>query len=104
MYVIYTILNQPIVSKYSKDIVDDLNEKSITESVSIYPNPVSNILTIVASDGKKVNKIQLYSMDGKMILDQQIQNNQLDLSNLLQGTYILKTDFSKTTNFKIIKL
>lgn len=103
VYVIYTIQNQSVVSKDSKDLNDSLNEKSIAEGISIYPNPVNNILTVVTPKGEKVNKIQLFSLDGKIISDQQIQNNQVDLSNLPQGTYILKTDFSLTKNFKIIK-
>lgn len=103
VYVVYAILNQPIVSKDSNDIIDDSTEKSIVKGISIYPNPVTNVLTIITSDMEKVQKIQLYSMDGKMISDQQIPNNQLDLSNLQPGTYILKVYSSQTTNFKIIK-
>lgn len=111
VYVIYTIMSKQIVSKQSNEIVTDLNDEietdlnegSTGQSISIYPNPVTNILTFNTTDNKKVTQIMLYSMDGKIILDKAIENNQIDLSNLLEGTYILKTDFDNSTNFKIIK-
>lgn len=103
VYVIYTIQNNQIVSKQSDEIVTDTNEVSASQSISIYPNPVTNILTFKTTDDKKVSKIWLYSMDGKIILDRTIENNEIDLTNLLQGTYILKTDFDNCINFKIIK-
>lgn len=103
VYVIYTIMSNQIVSKQSNEIITDLKEESISQSISIYPNPVTNILTFNTTDNRKVTQVKLYSMDGKIILDKTIENNQIDLSNLLQGTYILKTDFDNSINFKIIK-
>ena len=100
----FTIQNQQVISREPGEIVDDLSGEIITEKISIYPNPVTNILTIVTSNKKKVSEVKLYSMDGKLILDKKIQNNKIDLSDLTQGTYILKTDFSETSNFKLIKL
>lgn len=104
VYVTFTIQNQQVISREPGEIVDDLSGEIITEKISIYPNPVTNILTIVTSNKKKVSEVKLYSMDGKLILDKKIQNNKIDLSDLTQGTYILKTDFSETSNFKLIKL
>ena len=103
VYVIYRIQTNEIVSKQSNEIVPDLNGDPSGPSISIYPNPVTNILSFNTTDDKKVGHVRLYSMDGKMVLDKDISNNQIDLTNLLQGTYILKTDFDDSINFKIIK-
>lgn len=111
VYVIYTILGNQIVSKQTNqivskqtnEIVSSLNEESAIQSISVYPNPVADILTFNTTDNKKVTHIKLYSMDGKIILDKAIENNQIDLTYIIQGTYILKTDFDNSKNFKIIK-
>ncbi len=105
VYVIFTIQNDFIVSKDPQEIVNDIIEESTTDkSITIYPNPVTNILTITTSDKKRIDKITIFSMDGRIILNQEIQNNQVDLTNLPVGSYILKTDYSESINFKLIKL
>lgn len=64
---------------------------------------MSAILNISSISGKPVAEIFIFSSEGKMVLNQKVINNQIDLSRLAQGTYILKTDVASPKTFKIIK-
>lgn len=104
VYVIFTIQNNSIVSKESDEEVKVPTESTNAKNISISPNPVTDILTINTSDKTEVFKIMIYSMDGRKVMEKEIKNNQIDLTSLPIGTYILKTDFNESTNFKLIKL
>ena len=80
--------------------VNDINKNSI----SVFPNPVSNELNF--SSNESIDKVFIYNAAGQTIktIDGVI-NNKLDVSNLSKGIYfvnaVLKNGESKT--FKIIK-
>lgn len=56
------------------------------ESVEIYPNPVENFLSV---SNKSASKIEIYHLDGKLVLSQEI-SEKADLSDLNQGVYLIK--------------
>jgi hypothetical protein len=63
--------------------------------ISIYPNPVSNVLTIdLKSDVEESLLLRIFSMDGRMMMQKQggTQNGRLavDISGLSNGFYILQ--------------
>ncbi len=60
-------------------------------SVSIYPNPVTEKLT-VSMDFKKAETAEIYSLDGRKISESKINsdNNIINVSNLNKGVYLLK--------------
>lgn len=69
-----------------------------------YPNPTTDILTVRASID--IQKIEIYSMDGRKVIDQQNSGSMLQVNTaaLAQGSYIAKiigTDVQ--TNFKFVK-
>lgn len=80
------------------DLRDDATDDN---SVKIYPNPVSDFLTIQSS--LKVEKVSVYDISGKKI-NVVFTNNKVDVKNLLQGSYLLiiETREGKTTK-KFIK-
>jgi len=67
------------------NVVSERNE------VIVFPNPTRGQVTI-ETDGNAVQRIQLLSMEGKLLRDMQTANNQvqLDLSELANGVYFLK--------------
>lgn len=71
--------------------------------VAIYPNPVKNEVTIVNAD--KITNVEVYNVAGQRILSSKIvKNNQLNLSGLSKGTYLLKVENAgKTETIKFIK-
>ncbi len=79
-------------------IIDDLelNTPKVNEVnfVSIYPNPTTNYLNIVLPEKYTMNKVFLFDIRGRKIIEENIFGNetQLNLSSLVEGTYILIID------------
>ena len=55
--------------------------------ISIYPNPVNDILMISAN--QSITQVYVYTYDGKLVLTDQNIYNQIDVSHLNSGIYIL---------------
>jgi hypothetical protein len=89
-------VNNPVV----KSIITSVNETSIVPKISVFPNPVTDNLTIVSS-GTEALHYYLYEISGKLILSGTLNGNNLDLSRLNSGMYIL--DINQSNKFKIIK-
>ncbi|HZL12141.1 MAG TPA: alpha-amylase family glycosyl hydrolase [Prolixibacteraceae bacterium] len=76
---------------------DLATQTSVTLSnsaLNIYPNPVSDNLTIETAD--LIRKVEIYSMDGKMVLQSTHNTNNLkvNLSKLNPGMYFLRVQTS----------
>lgn len=71
--------------------------------IKIYPNPVLNILSLETEDKSFLKQITIYSIDGKLLYYNALENNSIDISFLKQGTYIIELDNDKTKTYKIIK-
>ncbi|MEZ0006327.1 hypothetical protein ABH942_001697 [Flavobacterium sp. 28YEA47A] len=104
VFVVFKIQNEDLVSKpLETPPKEKENLLKDVDDIIVYPNPVSAILNISSISGKSVGEIFIFSSEGKMVLNQEVINNQIDLSRLAQGTYILKTDVASPKTFKIIK-
>lgn len=68
--------------------VEDLSKKEI---ISIYPNPVSDILHISTKISKE-EKVEIFNMEGRKVLETTIANgrNTVNVSHLAVGDYILR--------------
>ena len=67
----------------------NLNISDFTQSkISIYPNPVSDMLYFEAAD-TIIEKVMVFDLSGRKILEQNQVNN-LQVSDLQKGNYILK--------------
>lgn len=68
-------------------------------SVNIYPNPVNNVLFIETNEASKA---EIFAITGNKITEKTLQKgkNQLDVSSLQKGVYIIKVNSS---TFKVIK-
>ena len=102
VFVVYTVAGNTIVSKQGEEENNNISENNV-EKIYIVPNPGIEIVNIIVPKGKIVNNIFLYNIDGRIIMSKEISSNQIDLSNLPSGTYLLKTNLSDTETFKIIK-
>ncbi|MGN7864518.1 T9SS type A sorting domain-containing protein [Chryseobacterium sp. 22458] len=74
-------------------------ERSKIESVSIYPNPVKNILHINSGQTKDLN-VEITDAAGRSILKTGIKDNKLNVNELQKGIYYLKMG---NTSHKFIK-
>ena len=77
-------------------------------SIAIYPNPTTGelILEITPLEQGISGNISIYTTNGSLLLisKELIEVNRMDLSDLLQGTYLLLITLEdKTKTYKIIK-
>jgi serine protease AprX len=73
--------------------------------VSIYPNPVTNVLNFVTQENTILSQVSVLDISGKEIIkNNSISNNSLDVSSLQAGVYFIKfTSEDKSTTKKFIK-
>ena len=74
------------------------------KSVSFYPNPVKDVLTINSKGN--IETVHVYNIAGqKMSVSSKLVNGKLDMSKLAPGTYIISTilEGGKNESFKVIK-
>lgn len=75
------------------------------KSLTIYPNPATDYIYIKNPQNIKISNLEIYSVDGKRILSQnQIQNEKIEVSKLREGLYILRLQTNEgDQNLKFIK-
>lgn len=85
----------------SKTLLENTN--SDIESLSIYPNPVSQDKVYISTINNAPKKIEIYNVLGKIILTVSIFQNELNISKLKAGIYIIKiTENNITATRKLI--
>jgi hypothetical protein len=90
-------------------VVTGLEEaKGINLSVTAYPNPTTDYLTLEVKDFEISNlHFQLYDMNGKLLQNEKITGNQTSIvmSNLVPANYFVKViqGNKEVKTFKIIK-
>ncbi|MXN91180.1 T9SS type A sorting domain-containing protein [Flavobacterium sp. Sd200] len=73
-------------------------DNSVKSSYNIYPNPVTDVLTVNGKNLASDAVVQIYDLTGRQILNQQLNNSTVNVSALPGGVYILKID-NTTTKF-----
>jgi hypothetical protein len=76
-----------------------INEVSLEDSFSIYPNPANDF--IIINNTNWIKSKTLYSITGQLIKQENNQNEKIDISNLQQGLYLLEIE--TTNNQKVTK-
>lgn len=76
---------------------------SVGPSLSVYPNPASDMLNIVTPN--TINSIELYSVLGKKVFATTSNTNQIDVRNFQTGIYLLtiQTNQGQVTKKIVIK-
>lgn len=97
------------IDKIELDYTSDLNFFNTDYSKYLfYPNPVSNFIYLNTYFSGKDNKIiEIYSLNGKLVFNEEIESNKdyIDLSLLPKGNYLLKIRFKGITHSQnLIKL
>ena len=82
--------------------------KGINLSVSAYPNPTTDCLTLEVKDFElSTLHFQLFNMNGKLLQNEKITGNQtsISMSNLVPANYLVKViqGDKEVKTFKIIK-
>ncbi|MNR32742.1 hypothetical protein D3C85_1503550 [compost metagenome] len=57
----------------------------------VYPNPSSDFVQINTAGNKQMEKVDLFDINGKLVIDSfDYQNNKIDITKLNAGTYLAK--------------
>lgn len=72
-----------------------INKPSITEQLhcKIYPNPANDKLFITYSGLEKLIQYKLFNSSGQVVLNDQFNQSEIDVSNLNPGLYIIELEF-----------
>ena len=79
------------------DITDNITELTKpNESFSMYPIPAKDLLNVVLKADVLPSTIEIYSIEGKLMLKQQITNKQtiVNVNSLAQGIYLVKMNYN----------
>jgi hypothetical protein len=74
-----------------KSLIDDVAEiDGVNSQYELYPNPVDDRLVLKFSDDFKCEYIMIYSIDGRMIKLQDADFENIDVSTLERGMYLIR--------------
>ncbi len=65
-------------------------ESYYSDELVIYPNPAKDIINLDTKSNTSVESVWMYTMSGKLIKSSFENVNSIDISNLSQGSYILR--------------
>jgi Secretion system C-terminal sorting domain len=103
---IYFDYNAPIITNNFTTTVQNTLAASETNkennTVSIYPNPVKDVLNIQSKN--EIVKAEIYDAAGRILISASVKGNSINVSELPKGNYIIKL-FTKDKTFtqKFIK-
>jgi hypothetical protein len=72
-----------------------------TKTISLYPNPASNIMTIENSGIEKISKLAIYDISGKRIYalnNNSINSISIDVSHFAKGMYLIELSSEQFQN------
>ncbi|MEO1253375.1 MAG: LamG-like jellyroll fold domain-containing protein, partial [Bacteroidota bacterium] len=99
---VYGSLENPVLLSREK-VVTGYNEQS--GAISIYPNPVTDIVTITLENNASVMITELRDLSGRILESYPIHPSQINVSGLTSGIYFINLVMQdgETASFKIIK-
>lgn len=84
------------------DITSRVEDISQNSALSIFPNPVSDILFIEnADENSNIGQISIYNVNGQLILKENQLNrlNEISFENLHRGHYFIRIDLNDETSY-----
>ncbi|MFK5856306.1 MAG: T9SS type A sorting domain-containing protein [Bacteroidota bacterium] len=102
-YIYHTFLNYYCRESPCYLVVSTINSTE-TQLIEIYPNPTSKTFIIYCNSVLKINSVSIYNILGQKEIQMDNYLNQIDISNLENGIYIIEIELSgKKYRYKIIK-
>lgn len=81
-----------------------IEDKATKTSITLYPNPVGNELTIHNPDAAVLQSVTIYNLMGQVVLTAGGDKNSINTGSLSSGTYLVKIVTDKgITDHKIVK-
>jgi spore germination protein YaaH len=87
------------------EVTASVEDSFIKNTISVYPNPTNDFINLSNSKGIKLNKVSLYNVLGKLVLEAKPKSKSINISNLTNGIYFLKVEdeIGNKGTFKILK-
>lgn len=72
--------------------------------ISVFPNPVKEVLNILTQNGSPISSIQVFDILGRLVIEEKHDFNKVDVSNLGNGLFFIKIQTTEgVVTKKIIK-
>jgi len=82
----------------------DVVQNNIASKIVIFPNPVTNVLTLQLENSCIIDRISISDFSGKIILTQTQNTTEINIENLAHGIYILEVySLEKKYTSKFVK-
>jgi hypothetical protein len=78
--------NSVVTLYYSEDVTTSVSESKI--NYAVYPNPATKFVTFDISELTIDSKVDIFTVQGKKMLSQLLNNNTVDTSNMPKGIYL----------------
>ena len=103
-----TIISQGFLATASIDNTLSIDDLLLSDTLKVYPNPVTENLHIDFTNVFGEVKISIYSTSGQLVRTKVLksQNNKLNIKELQHGLYLMNlhfVDYKTFRSFKIIK-
>lgn len=77
------------VREQCEEFIYSIDEYHSWSNIILFPNPVENILNI-QTNGETMTKLRILNLSGQIIVEQWPAGNQIDVSGLCEGLYIIE--------------
>src|SRR5699024_4819888 len=97
-----TVLNALSFTLYDQNL--GVVGENAPVQISLYPNPVVNVLSITLPSSVELQSATMHDLLGKQTQVSISENNSIDMSQMAAGVYILKLETNQgTMTQKVIK-
>lgn len=91
------------------DLESSVFDEPLTELLSVFPNPVSEELSIKIPTDVEISNIQVYDIDGKLMLNQNVTGSseirRVNMSDFSSGTYFVRIQGQEVNEIhKVVKI
>ncbi|SFZ93600.1 Por secretion system C-terminal sorting domain-containing protein [Flaviramulus basaltis] len=78
------------------------NDILLKTSISLYPNPSTGLVNILVKNKQEKSQISVYDINGRTLLNKNLNNKSIDLSSFANGIYLIKINTNSGTVVKRI--
>ncbi|MHC1706885.1 MAG: PKD domain-containing protein [Bacteroidales bacterium] len=86
LYTFTVLQDRILVANF--ELIIGMDEDYDSKAIRIYPNPAEDVLYILNAEPKAV--VTVFDMNAKMILEQEVKDNQIRIRGLVSGIYFLR--------------
>jgi hypothetical protein len=87
---------------YNNTVKKGVDQEVLNNTISLYPNPAKNVIKIQNYSDAIVEKVSIYNMLGKLVLEESNPISSINLKPLSFGIHLVKIETSRGTLHKTI--